>query len=115
MLRVGPDAQALDLARVHRAARICGVPVIESHHTNESQDVFAARLSSLDVERVRVIGEQVGEVLHRSANEANVHVAAVPVLGSGRIELLHYLREQAISRTLHRFGNLTGAPTSSQR
>jgi len=115
VLRVGPHAQQLDLTRVRRAAAICGVPVIESHHTNESQDTFAARLPSLNSERVRLLGEHLDEVLHRSANEANVHLAVAPVLGAGRIELLHYVREQAISRTLHRFGNLTGAPASSQR
>jgi len=28
------------------------------------------------------------------------------VTADGRIELLHYLREQSISRTRHRYGNL---------
>jgi len=30
---------------------------------------------------------------------------------SGRIELLCYLREQTISRTMHRYGNLIGMNT----
>ena len=31
-----------------------------------------------------------------------------PVVSSGRLEMRWYLHEQAISRTLHRFGNLIG-------
>ena len=38
------------------------------------------------------------------------HVADDPVTAEGRIELLHYLREQAISRTTHRYGNVLEGP-----
>ena len=43
-----------------------------------------------------------------AANQAGIHLADGPVTANGRVELLNYLKEQAISRTLHRFGNLTG-------
>ncbi|HEY9555739.1 MAG TPA: hypothetical protein VIR58_03330, partial [Acidimicrobiales bacterium] len=36
----------------------------------------------------------------------DVTVLAAPVLATGRRELLSVLREQAISRTVHRFGHL---------
>ena len=35
-----------------------------------------------------------------------------PPIGDGRIELLRYLREQTVSRTLHRFGNLISSGRS---
>ena len=54
----------------------------------------------------------VDDEIRRAANAAGVHLAADPVTNSGRIELLHYLREQAVSRTLHRFGNLVSEPPS---
>ena len=57
------------------------------------------------IERVRVIGSVPGD-LRVATNAAGVHLADDPVTTNGRIELLHYLREQAISRTLHRYGNL---------
>ena len=44
--------------------------------------------------------------LRVAANEAGIHIADDPVTAEGRIELLHYLREQAISRTTHRYGNV---------
>jgi len=37
---------------------------------------------------------------------ANVHLAADPVTRDGRVELQHYVREQAVSSTRHRYGNL---------
>ena len=44
--------------------------------------------------------------LRATANEAGIHIADDPVTAEGRIELLYYLREQAISRTTHRYGNV---------
>ena len=35
-----------------------------------------------------------------------VHVARDPVMMEGRLELLHYLKEQSISSNYHRYGNL---------
>jgi RHH-type proline utilization regulon transcriptional repressor/proline dehydrogenase/delta 1-pyrroline-5-carboxylate dehydrogenase len=37
-----------------------------------------------------------------------VNVLDGPVLASGRRELLTVVREQAVSRTLHRFGHVSG-------
>ena len=44
--------------------------------------------------------------LRVAANDAGVHLADDPVTAEGRIELLHYVREQAVSRTTHRYGNV---------
>ena len=43
-----------------------------------------------------------------AAIAAEVELVDESVTASGRLELRHHLREQAISRTLHRFGNLIG-------
>lgn len=61
--------------------------------------------SSLGVTRVRVLGA-VQPLVRDAALGAGVHIADDPVTAEGRIELLHYLREQAISTTLHRHGNV---------
>lgn len=114
-VRIGPEATGRDIALVTAAAQICGVTIVESHHERETTAEFAARIGDLEVERVRVLGESVDHALHAAANAAQVHLATGPVVAAGRIELLHYLREQAMSRTLHRFGNLTGAPKSTER
>ncbi|MCE2513394.1 MAG: bifunctional proline dehydrogenase/L-glutamate gamma-semialdehyde dehydrogenase, partial [Acidimicrobiia bacterium] len=104
-LRAEADARPRDIARVRTAAGRCGVPLVESHAADETGEQFAARLDSLGVERVRVLGTCSHE-LRAAANEAGVHAADDPVTAEGRIELLHYLREQAVTRTTHRYGNV---------
>jgi RHH-type proline utilization regulon transcriptional repressor/proline dehydrogenase/delta 1-pyrroline-5-carboxylate dehydrogenase len=36
----------------------------------------------------------------------NIPVLSSPVLANGRLELLNHLREQSISETVHRYGNI---------
>ena len=105
VLRAEADAAAREVARVRAAVRRCGVRLIESHATDETSSEFAARLGSLGAPRLRVVGA-CGAELRAAANKAGVHIADDPVTAEGRIELLHYLREQAVSRTIHRYGNV---------
>ena len=104
-LRAETDARPRDIARVRAAASRCSVPLVESHAADETGEQLAARLGSLGVQRVRVLGTCSPE-LRATANEAGVHIADDPVTAEGRIELLHYLREQAVTRTTHRYGNV---------
>ena len=97
--------QDVILARVVAAARQCGVETVVSLGTGEAVEEFAKRLPDIDVERVRVIGPVAPE-LRTVANATGIHLADSPVTSEGSIELLHYLREQSISRTTHRYGNL---------
>ncbi len=84
---------------------MCGVPAELTYEADESNEDFVKRLTGMRQQRVRVLGA-VPTHVRRAAVEAGVHLADQPVTANGRLELLHYLREQAISRTLHRFGNL---------
>ena len=104
-MRAEADAAPRDIARVRAAAQRCGAELITSHALAESSTEFAARLGALDVERVRVVGT-CSRNLRAAAREAGVHIADEPVTAEGRIELLHYLREQAVSHTTHRYGNV---------
>ena len=108
--RMGVGASEAELDRVKAAARTCGVPHVVSSFAQEDDDAFAARLPDLGVDRVRVIGH-VTDRVRIVANDLGIHLADAPVTSSGRVELLHYLKEQSVSRTMHRFGNLVGAPT----
>lgn len=47
-----------------------------------------------------------------AANEQSLPVLTTPVLANGRLELLRYFREQAISETIHRYGNIIPKPES---
>ena len=104
-IRVQAGTPEVLVERVRSAAARCGVPTHESWETDEDDVAFAERLRRLSLPRVRVLGA-VSEVVRIAAAERNTHLAEDPVTRSGRIELRHHLREQAVSETLHRFGNL---------
>lgn len=106
-MRVGEGVDDVLVDRVRLAAARCGVPLLESTD-DEDPAAFVERLVAAGGDRTRVLGP-VSERLRAAATEHHVHLADDPVTPSGRVELRHYLREQAISRTLHRFGNLVGA------
>jgi RHH-type proline utilization regulon transcriptional repressor/proline dehydrogenase/delta 1-pyrroline-5-carboxylate dehydrogenase len=73
----------------------------------EPAAAFVARVHAGSVTgRVRVVGDEGAHLLSELAG-ADVTVLAGPVLANGRRELLTLLREQAISRTRHRFGHVS--------
>ncbi|WP_449385592.1 proline dehydrogenase family protein [Cellulomonas soli] len=109
-LRVGEGARDREVARVRHAARTVGTRVVLSDVTTHSHEEFAARVARGAVGgRVRVVGDAPGlrEAAARRAGE--VTVLDGPVLASAERELLNVLREQAISRTRHRFGHMDPA------
>ncbi|WP_089718318.1 proline dehydrogenase family protein [Candidatus Entotheonella palauensis] len=55
--------------------------------------------------RLRIIGT-FSEALRRAANRVGVAIIDPLPLVNGRLELRYYLREQAVSQTVHRYGNL---------
>ena len=56
--------------------------------------------------RLRILSGVSDAVLVAAQNQ-HVQVVDQPVLDNGRLELRHYLVEQAISETTHRYGNIT--------
>jgi RHH-type proline utilization regulon transcriptional repressor/proline dehydrogenase/delta 1-pyrroline-5-carboxylate dehydrogenase len=75
-------------------------PVSVRSVTVESDVAFLARRHE---GRIRLIGGDA--VALAGAVDADVAVWSDPVTTSGRIELLPFLHEQAVSLTAHRFGN----------
>jgi RHH-type proline utilization regulon transcriptional repressor/proline dehydrogenase/delta 1-pyrroline-5-carboxylate dehydrogenase len=58
-----------------------------------------------EAERVRAC-EPISAAARSAANGTGLAVIDAPVLANGRLELRWYLREQAVSRVLHRYGNV---------
>ncbi len=92
-----------DLARLRVAADITGVELVESPAASESDDEFLATVEPGD--RVRLLGDHPHGVL-RQLTARGVWFDTTPPSAHGRVELLRWVREQAISRTLHRHGRL---------
>ncbi len=63
-----------------------------------------AAVGDRSIARVRLIGAPAAELFVAADGRPDVAVWADPVTESGRVELLPFLREQAVSITAHRFG-----------
>ena len=56
------------------------------------------------IRRIRLIGHD-AQLQRLLGGDASVAVYDQPVTASGRLEMLPFLREQAVSITAHRYGN----------
>ena len=119
-------AGRLALQQVLLAALTCGVPVTVSLAHEELRTLVAegagvvvategeagliARLRSPGgFGRLRVI-DPVSLDVRAAAHEAGIVVIDAPALATGRLELRWYLREQTVSRVVHRYGNVMAPP-----
>ncbi|MET0457634.1 MAG: aldehyde dehydrogenase family protein, partial [Ilumatobacteraceae bacterium] len=106
--RVGADTPAADIASLRAAAAVTGVALTVSGpggDTDEDDTALAARIGRLGIERLRLLTTVDGRVLE-ACHEAGVAVDTTAITHDGRVELPCWLREQAISRTLHRHGRI---------
>ncbi|SED71858.1 bifunctional proline dehydrogenase/L-glutamate gamma-semialdehyde dehydrogenase [Ruania alba] len=126
-VRAGAQAMPVEVGRMVLAATCAGVPVEVSLHSDVFRQVSAALgpdVAAMDwatetdeefcgrvaagrvIGRLRVIGYVPGLWEAAGDERADVTPLTGEVLASGRREMLSVLREQAISRTMHRFGHL---------
>ncbi|WP_179950946.1 bifunctional proline dehydrogenase/L-glutamate gamma-semialdehyde dehydrogenase [Xylanimonas oleitrophica] len=116
-VRVGDGALPVEVQRVLAAARRAGVPAVvvpESdsgwgvpHEAPVSHADFAAAVAAGEVTgRIRVVGSAPGLREAAAAHPGTTTVLDAPVVASGSRELLTFLREQALSRTRHRYGHV---------
>ena len=76
-----------------------GVPV-----RVEDDAAWLADAPALDGGRVRLIGGDRAAFIAATGSRPDVAVYAHPVTAAGRVEMLPFLHEQAVSITAHRFG-----------
>ena len=117
----GPGAVLL--RRVLLAGRRAGAPVtlstardldpgtrplaaLAGAHVVEDAPAWERRLRGPEApERVRLVGGDRAAFAIASGGRADIALYDQPVTASGRLELLPFLREQAVSVTAHRFGS----------
>lgn len=102
------------IARATLAAKVAGVPLTVSVATEESDAAFADRLPGLatGAEFLRCVG-QLGDGVLRAAHTLGLNVIDAPFTADGRTELRYWVREQAVSSTRHRYGQIpTWVPAS---
>ena len=100
-----PDPRAQERAR--HAARLCGVPLQISVATEEPDEALALRLTSLK-ERAEFLRSPhvLAPGLLKAAFAAGLQWIHEPLVAEGRVELTRWLREQSLSETRHRHGQL---------
>ena len=107
IVRFGRDTDSESLAIIREAAMVSGVPVDRSDASVETDAELAGRIGGIGAERIRVLGPVSDELL-RACHRAGIAVDRAPVTSEGMVELQHWVREQSVSRTMHRYGRLVG-------
>ncbi|HSX04179.1 MAG TPA: proline dehydrogenase family protein [Rhabdochlamydiaceae bacterium] len=124
--RIQKEDEPLDLFRILAAALSCGVKLTVSYDANEcpvaigphwkkimptftfieeDEKRFISRLGKNECMRVRLISKPPHHMREAAAG-TSCYLSTVPVLASGRFELLNFLAERAVSIDYHRYGNL---------
>ena len=109
LVRVDTSTDPQQLDRALAAAAAVGVAVEVSSAEDDADQALAARIDGYS--RLRLLAPA-DDVLRRAAHRANVPVDDEPIAAEPTIELPRWLRAQAISQTLHRYGNVRGGTRS---
>ncbi len=115
VLRLETHDQSI-IERAKLAAELAGAGLTVSIKSDESDAAFIARLPQLilSADRLRTVGVPSDEVM-RAANEAGFNWIEAPFTSSGRVELRFWVREQAVSQTKHRYGQISEFAPDSRR
>ena len=71
----------------------------------QSEEEFLAEMESY--ERIRTCNDQLSATIYQKAAKLGKYIATAKPLVEGRLELLHYLKEQSIAFEYHRYGSIT--------
>ncbi len=106
-VRFGPLTTDRERRLVEAAARVTGARVIASDVRDETDGAFAASISGLVVDRLRLIGltDDATEI-RQACHAAGIAVDDGPPVCAPAIELPRWLREQAVCITAHRHGRV---------
>ncbi len=123
-LRVFDGDSTEDVIRVAFAANMVGTPLtisVDSTNASVVKDVKGATIveETLDdflkgmakYERLRTITPDVPMSMLEAAAKADKYIAQGKPLNCGRIELIHYIKEQSIAFEYHRYGSIIEMPT----
>ena len=104
VVRVAADVSDTDVAIAQAVASVVGGEV-EWSSVDETDEAFVARMATTVPAKVRLLGTHADDVL-RALHGAGIWVDTTPVVADGSLELLRWTREQSVSRTMHRHGNV---------
>ena len=71
---------------------------------HETEEEFISNIQNY--ERIRSCSPNLSENIYKEAARLGIYIASEKPIINGRIELLHYLKEQSISYEYHRYGSI---------
>lgn len=128
LLRAAPDVLPITLCQAALSAALCGTPLTISLPVSAPPEWSAlAHGSQIDVifeDEMQLISrlqmhnryerlhapDELPLAVRKAAQSIGLAVLDGPVLANGRLALRTYLREQALSQTTHRYGNILPPP-----
>ena len=127
MIRIDARQSDLDAARLLLAAESIGTPYAVSTETRrdwlggleissavESEEAFLAKLPGKSGTSCLVRAPGASPEIRQAVHAAGMRLADGPVLWNARLEWPAWYREQAVSQTLHRYGNIISRPVRKQ-
>jgi RHH-type proline utilization regulon transcriptional repressor/proline dehydrogenase/delta 1-pyrroline-5-carboxylate dehydrogenase len=105
-LRAGTTIEVSAVAALPEsvASAIRSLPIARSVSQSVSDESFASSIAAGPSTRVRLIGGNTSALYSAIGGRPDVAVYGGPVTEAGRLEILPFVREQAVSITAHRFG-----------
>lgn len=123
-LRLFPGDTDEQAAMVACAARLCGTPLTISFDPSDDRsktlaslgctlrkeplDNFLASMSGY--ERIRTCRADLPAEMYAKAAAADKYIATAAPVKEGRVELIHYIKEQSIAFEYHRYGSISEVP-----
>ena len=124
ILRLFPENRDEEAMMIAYACRTCGVPLTISFDPKDDRSATFAGLGCTlrketleeflkvmpDYERIRTCSANIPRIMYERAAETNKYIATTPPVKQGRVELIHYIKEQSISFEYHRYGSISEVP-----
>lgn len=125
VLRLFPGDNNEDAKMIALAARICHTPLSISFEPGDDRTAALASLgcplkeealagflkSMKNYERIRTCGADIPMEMYEEAARIDKYIATAKPVKDGRVELIHYIKEQSISFEYHRYGSILEVPS----
>lgn len=124
VLRLFPGDSNEEAEMIALATKLCHTPLTISFDPNddrttalsstgctlkkETLDKFLKTMRSY--ERIRTCGADIPMEMYEEAARRNKYIATAKPVKNGRVELIHYIKEQSISFEFHRYGSILDVP-----
>ena len=123
-LRLFPGDSNEEAEMIALAAKLCHTPLTISFDPNDDRTTALSstgctlKKETLDeflktmrtYERIRTCGADIPMEMYEEAARRNKYIATAKPVKNGRVELIHYIKEQSISFEYHRYGSILDVP-----